>query len=107
MAPTATVTRCQEVTLKIEAPQLNDQATSTMKTAALEGGSFWTVTLTRLIYLVPPAAPRFNQLHHDAHRSSFNELLYPKDNHQWHQPDGWQLGGMYVIKKKCCYCFFY
>ncbi|KAG0280792.1 hypothetical protein BGZ96_001421 [Linnemannia gamsii] len=48
MAPTATVTRHQEVILKIEAPQLSDQASSTMKTATFEGNSFWNVCLTRL-----------------------------------------------------------
>ena len=47
MAPTATVTRRQEVTLKVEAPQLNDNSTSTTKTAVLVGNSFWTVSLTR------------------------------------------------------------
>lgn len=47
MTPTATVTRRQEVTLKVEAPQLNDGDTSTIKTAALEGSAFWTVSLTR------------------------------------------------------------
>ncbi|KAF9540603.1 hypothetical protein EC957_003945 [Mortierella hygrophila] len=47
MTPTATVTRRQEVTLRVEAPQLNDTTTSTTKTAVLEGNSFWTVSLTR------------------------------------------------------------
>ncbi|KAF9132066.1 hypothetical protein BGW39_000861 [Mortierella sp. 14UC] len=47
MAPTTTVTRFQEVTLKVEAPLLNDGATSTTKTAPFEGSSYWTVTLVR------------------------------------------------------------
>ncbi|KAG0371762.1 hypothetical protein BGX24_001235 [Mortierella sp. AD032] len=47
MASTATVTRFQEVTLKVEAPILSDGAKSTTKTAALEGNSIWFVYLTR------------------------------------------------------------
>lgn len=65
MAPTATVTRHQEVTLKVEAPQLDDKATSTTKTAALEGNSFWTVTLTRNQASLQVSAVWYRQQHMD------------------------------------------
>ncbi|KAG0261635.1 hypothetical protein BGZ95_004180 [Linnemannia exigua] len=47
MTSTATVTRFQEVTLKVEAPLLKDGATSRTETVALEGNSIWSVSLTR------------------------------------------------------------
>src|SRR5690349_8622170 len=65
MAPTATVTRHQEVTLKVEAPQLDDKATSTTKTAALEGNSFWTVALTRNQASLQVPAVWYRQQHMD------------------------------------------
>ncbi|KAG0060957.1 hypothetical protein BGZ89_011847 [Linnemannia elongata] len=65
MAPTATVTRHQEVTLKVEAPQLDDKATSTTKTAALEGNSFWTVVLARNQASLQVAAVWNRQQHMD------------------------------------------
>ncbi|KAG0285133.1 hypothetical protein BGZ97_007922 [Linnemannia gamsii] len=75
MAPTATVTRSQEVTLKIEAPLLDDQATSSMQTAALEGNSFWSVTLLRLNTTLRVSSSWSRQQHMDLTKYAWMNII--------------------------------